>query len=413
MVNEREEELPSGSVNTRSIFTCQEHGCTKEFRSFTNLQRHMSAGNHHFSKISKIPLSDTVKTYWIRRYGCLMGEKQHTWSQVAKELTSMTDEEHHQIPQSWALQTNKQVHRYSNAVHEFLKEAYVDPENPRVNINDLVQQMRNDSRFKPSDWLNSQQIKGYFGTLKRKLISKKSSKEQALPPVEEEVTEASDHLENVAFEQEIASVCNQIEATLTLTHPVIVNGSNLCDLNSKGTLKKMKKEEMLSICSAIGYTVSRRNESKQRLLERLSSHLNMCQCKRTTVIEENVTAEQLGGASVWESRTTIKTTGIDSAGVSYGIVFENEPFAEGACKAAYHGHLTGDGQRQNEHVVVKVMKGGPIHSARQWIPEKTVSQHASAIANSFKDALSKMGIKNAPSIDFCTPIIAKVNASHT
>ncbi len=100
-----------------------------------------------------------------------------------------------------------------------------------------------------------------------------------------------------------------------------------------------------------------------------------------------------------------------STGRSYGVVFGDVPFSEGACKLAYHGELAGAGPRNGEHVCIKVMKTGPVTTAVNWKPEMSVAQNAVEFAKTFTRQLEKCGIKNYPQIEFCLPIITKVSES--
>ena len=113
----------------------------------------------------------------------------------------------------------------------------------------------------------------------------------------------------------------------------------------------------------------------------------------------------------YESHETLLSVNTDvKDGSSYSAKFEDNYFAEGACRYAFLGRLSGSGRRNGEQCVTKVFKKEYAKNFIQWAPDLAASKKAFGFAVEFNRNYFhkiKKYIKKTE-IVFLIPLIAKV-----
>lgn len=102
-------------------------------------------------------------------------------------------------------------------------------------------------------------------------------------------------------------------------------------------------------------------------------------------------------------------------GNRYSATFKEDYFAEGACRYAFKGTLSGSGRRNRDDCVTKVFKEEFAKNFVQWAPDLAASKKAFGFAQEFaKEYMPKIRNRvRENEIEFLIPLIAKMkNIKH-
>lgn len=121
----------------------------------------------------------------------------------------------------------------------------------------------------------------------------------------------------------------------------------------------------------------------------------------------------MGGNVCHETNESINEDTYD--GRRYSARFQNNYFAEGACRWAFQGTLHGYGSRNDTKCVTKVFKNEVAKKMKDWAPDIAASKKAFGYAKHFQEQYF-WKIRNYSSdkeIEFLIPLIATMkNISH-
>lgn len=116
----------------------------------------------------------------------------------------------------------------------------------------------------------------------------------------------------------------------------------------------------------------------------------------------------MGGNTSHETYLSINADKYDNC--HYSACFENNYFAEGACRYAFKGTLSGGGRRNGSICVTKVFKKEFAKNYLEWAPDIAASKKASGFAEEFlrnyQPRLRNYIRENE--IEFLIPLIAKM-----
>ncbi len=146
------------------LFPCPEVGCTAMFLKHGYLMRHVDRGIHRFDT-NVLPRQDLSKI----KYAMKVHMPTHT-------VTPATRVDSHNIHKysfktGFALPKKRECKRFSDKQKQFLDDLFWKGENTdngKVRPHDASLLMRQSPEFKLEDYLNEDQIKGYFSRLTQK-----------------------------------------------------------------------------------------------------------------------------------------------------------------------------------------------------------------------------------------------------
>ena len=128
--------------------------------------------------------------------------------------------------------------------------------------------------FKTAEWLNKEQIKGFFSRL-----AKKRRKGVVSTDIEEEIevdnyeTDSDDAEAN----EKQADLMNLISNELNVAHPIYYDAYDLCELQKQNKLSGFKVPMLKEICShfELGF---KSKDKKQHLINTISNMLDKHSC---------------------------------------------------------------------------------------------------------------------------------------
>lgn len=119
--------------------------------------------------------------------------------------------------------------------------------------------------FSVDEFLTAQQIMSYFSRI---AADKRDKAATSLASANDEDVIAAECEEHFDAVQQEASKC-------ILTHPVIAEGHNLCEMLAQKKINKLKKEELQNICMFLDIT---KEKSKAKCIDNIMAILKTCQC---------------------------------------------------------------------------------------------------------------------------------------
>lgn len=269
---EQESGMPEEIVEeTTSLFSCPVDGCIATFQRHTNMEHHVLYGKCKFDP-EKYSLLDKAKLLYheklhegASKQPSIRDESSNTSSQVNTE----------KLPQGWALKTSKANVRFNEKQKQYLDDKFnigqqsghkVDPDQVSIDMRSAKDE-DGKRKFIVKEFLSGQQIKSYF--------SRKSSK-----------------LKNVHNNEDLQAVTDRIEysdlrkavlADCRLTHPIIYDTYNICELYHAGqyTLKKKFTVKMFrTICEYFRIDIKHLEGRKQKepFVQLLSDLVMACPC---------------------------------------------------------------------------------------------------------------------------------------
>ena len=161
--------FPSQTEHEREMFSCQEEGCIKTFKSFAALQKHLDVGKH-LVKLAKESAYDEIKRKWTEACHSVSG------GYVRGQTLASSSEKQSppgQVENGWALRRTRKSVAFSEKAKSYLLDVFWMGEETgkKATASDVALRMksaRNETGqkiFSKIDWLTEQQIARYFSRL--------------------------------------------------------------------------------------------------------------------------------------------------------------------------------------------------------------------------------------------------------
>lgn len=267
------EEETEVQIKENDLFTCPFEGCVRTFQRYSNMEHHMSYGKCQL-KPERRTLLDKAKL--IYRQKLLEGASEQPLLKTKKISPSVGADKTETIGQGWALKTSKAGKRFNENQKRYLDEKFslgqdtgikADPEQV---ARDMRRARTEDGkrRFKYEEFMSPQQIKSYFS---RSFAKKKAGDPDSMENTDEKA---------VKDQSQYSSARDHILQECQITHPVIYDNLNLCQMHSKDKLKKLSVALLRHICMFFEYDVESLSQSRKApYLALISELVQGCSCE--------------------------------------------------------------------------------------------------------------------------------------
>ena len=253
---------------SEGLFDCPEPGCNHVFQSFEELELHVDVGEHS-RFINNESVYDVLRREWANSFRTLSSTKVHP-----SKLSSSVQGQTSPLEMGWALSQPKTGStRFSDSVRKYLvaKFDYGERTGHKADPAQVSQDMRSakdeggERLFTREEWLNKQQIKGFFSRLarqRRKGLSGMTAWDEDLSDNDEEERER---------------LGKDIQREMNVAHPIFYDVYDLCDMYEKGKLSAFKVPMLKEICSHFELAFKSKDK-KQDLIKRVSNMVQQCSC---------------------------------------------------------------------------------------------------------------------------------------
>ena len=273
------EEEETAEDEESSIVECTVPGCEKVFKSFENLEIHLSAGNHT-NTLVKETLYDSLRKECAVKFqtiDVICKGKQSDSSEVFATLTSHPTAAENKM--GWALSKPSASSRFNMNVQNYLTAKFDIGEQTGCKFNscDIEADMRkcrnenNERRFTREEWLTSNQIKSFFSRL---AAARKKRREMGAEDERDPVEDVDDS--EVAFEERVCQI-NDIVDQIGIQHPIIYDIYDLCEYYKNEKLRLFNISMLKTICGHFEIPF-RSRDRKPDLILKVGEMISECQC---------------------------------------------------------------------------------------------------------------------------------------
>ncbi|XP_035678162.1 uncharacterized protein LOC118416978 [Branchiostoma floridae] len=282
-----EEDSPGASESAKQprvkLFCCPEEGCIKSYQRFSSLQKHLDIGPHVRMIERETLMDEAILGYAEKVDAGISSVPQLIHSE---DETAVTHEAAlAALPMGWALKGAKRMRaRFSEKQRKYLEDKFDigQATGRKCDPTQVAKDMRRakDSKgrrmFTSSEFLTSTQVSSFFSRLaaRRKCqgIPEKVQEEGEEELYEEDLT----HEMHVAQESLFATVIRE----LGLTHPVLFDTYNLCDLYAKHKLATLGLPLLQMICDSFGLDTQHITlRRKAPYITKLEQLVETCSCR--------------------------------------------------------------------------------------------------------------------------------------
>ena len=250
------------------LFSCPVDGCVCTFQRHSSLEEHMFYG-----KCKIVP----------ERYS-LLGQAQMLYRNKLMEGSSVQPfiagpvvptSSQATLPRGWALKSSKKGGRFNNNQKQYLDDKFSIGQHSgrKADPAQVAQDMRyaksddGSRRFSVNEFLTPQQIKSYFSRAAAKLRSGK--------PRNNDENDAKAIEDQAAYSSTREVVIKECQ----ITHPVIYDTYNICDMCAANKLKTLRIAMLRLICNHFDLDIDGISETRKAPFIKLISELvASCSC---------------------------------------------------------------------------------------------------------------------------------------
>lgn len=268
---DEQEPMSENPVNDHGLFSCPTEGCIASFTKYHFLENHLSFGKCKFVA-EKTTLLDKAKLLYQLKL-TEGSSNQPTMSGIAvselEDNSNLTSS-----PEGWALKVSKDAVRFNNNQKSYLDQKFKIGQDTGIKADPAqvacdMRKAKNETgerRFVFKEFLTSQQIQSYFSRTASKL------KRTGVDEIKEKAIG-----EEVAFSSLRSVVLKECE----LTHPIIYDNLNICDLYAKSKLKNLTVAVLRSICTYFHIEIETLPQKRKApYLSLMSELVQSCSCTK-------------------------------------------------------------------------------------------------------------------------------------
>ena len=269
------EESEKEEVEEVGLFECKEPGCNFYTNLYDQLEMHMEFGVHD-RFVNNESVYDVLRREWVKRFRQIETDDQSSSDQSVQGRKGGQT----QLNMGWALSSPRPgTSRFSDNVREYLVMRFNRGESTGIKADphQVSLDMRNATDkdggrvFNREEWLNKTQIKGFFSRLAR--VRRRGVKDcQGL----DDGLELDVDDEEVECERQ--SLLAEILSRITVTHPIMYEDHDLCELHSQGKMKSFKVTELKEMCRHFELAAKAR-DNKADLVRKLADMVEQCSCQ--------------------------------------------------------------------------------------------------------------------------------------
>ena len=266
-----EEAEEDSGEDASGLLSCPVDGCVRTYQTFNNLERHLLFGKCKIIQ-EKHSLLDSAKLAYVQKVQ-ESNTAQPTLTPATSKLISGVP-----LAQGWALRGTKKTTRFNESQRQYLDDKFqigqdsghkADPEMVSREMR-YARTENGQRRFNIEEFLNAQQIQGYFSRAAAKLRHATASQ--------------SAHDDNVKAAQEEESYTSARAAVLDQCHPlhpIVYDNLNICSLYKAKKLAKLSIAQLRLICSHYNMDVEEISlRRKAPYINYIADLVGVCSCTR-------------------------------------------------------------------------------------------------------------------------------------
>ena len=267
------------SDDEEAIFECAEPKCKCSFPSLQELEVHLDFGIHH-RFVDGESVYDTLKREWATNYKSISTNTVGT--DVPAEIVVTRQDSRHKsdLAMGWALSKARTGSvRFSQPLRKYLIAKFdlgektgrkADPSQVARDIRE-TQNKNGERLFSRDDWLTSTQIKGFFSRHARK--QRGGAAKSAVEEFQEQEENQDDWEEN----EERDILVQEIYTAINVTHPIIYDAYDLCEMYSRNEITSFKVPMLKDICRYFELRCTSRDR-KRDLVKLIADMIESCSC---------------------------------------------------------------------------------------------------------------------------------------
>ena len=271
-----DEESDSGE---KKLFSCPFEGCVKSYQRFSSVQSHVDIGKHKYA-LEHETLFDKAMLEYAKKLEEGTSAVQHPEAHGISQTLDYVE----LLEIGWALKSSAKRKRFTPTQKEYLTSHFdigeqtghkVDPKN----VSNSMRKAKNPdgSRlFQKSDFLSPQQIASFFSRLAKK------RKQVDYSDTEDEVEE--DEFKEMSNEENFEKLTNEILNEISISHPIMFETHNICELATNSKLSKFSVRMLQDICNFFEVDTSAiksTNRFKKPYIDLLNELVATCSCYKS------------------------------------------------------------------------------------------------------------------------------------
>lgn len=177
LAHENGNEMEAGNLS------CPVPGCISSFRKQSTLEKHIVIGKHVYHESTST--TDVAMEMWANKCQNSVSVY-HSVNDVISEATENDDNIVMEMPNGWALKSERKFVRFSPAIKQYVKNIFDEGEKTGKKANPITVslQIRNEKDengnhvFVPNDWISARQVRSLFANFMLKNQKESTSKEK-------------------------------------------------------------------------------------------------------------------------------------------------------------------------------------------------------------------------------------------
>ena len=248
------------------------------FKTRAEADDHMDTGKHHL-EVERESTFDRVRRRWAEKVTGVTFAPDVPSTLLQGGDSGIATQALGTRPLGWALKVTKRPTRMTDNVKAFLVKTFdegartgnkADP----VQVAKEMKMLRNEDgqlTFKPEEWRTVQQISSMF--------SRQAAAQRYRGVAPEEITE--EDIDAVVSEMALDTLKTLVMDDMDKqSHPIIVSGSNICDLVKTNKVGSLKLAVLKEICQQLHLTTSGPLSRKKTFIEAIEAFSKTCTCSQ-------------------------------------------------------------------------------------------------------------------------------------
>lgn len=265
------------SSDKSKMFHCPDSACVLSFPTLAEQESHMHFGEH-VRILERETVFDKVKKKWAQNVANVAKSSRPISAKLQTSSTCSVGKSSSVM--GWALKKKASASRISPAVKEWLKCKFDSGETSgkkadAAKVAREMQHKRDETgrlKFPPEEWLTSKQITGFFSRLASGRKSSTTTQDQ-----DQEYNIDDDGNWNV-LEEANREMREAVYSALDLSHPIMYNHYNICQLVKTTKITKLKLAELRAICSGLEISITGASNRKASYISQLEELTHSCGC---------------------------------------------------------------------------------------------------------------------------------------
>ena len=259
------------------LFECSVLGCAEAFKTFAQLELHLSVGKHTVSRLNQY---DAIRRDWALKFSSVDTSNNKNCSSDSRcPQTSPGDTTiSSPLQRGWALSRPRSTVRFSQKAKEYLTARFTlgertgrkaDPAQVAADMRNAKDES-NERLFTRTEWMTKTQVQSFFS----RLAATRRKADQGVVGLSVEQEEDVQCLQEISDRQELTEMINR---EINLSHPICYDAYDLCERYDNNTFQEFNVALLKTICNHFEIPVKSKDK-KKILIEKLSNMISECEC---------------------------------------------------------------------------------------------------------------------------------------